>query len=256
MGLNMIQGKQGVLVIHGFTAYPESVGPLVDAIAARDIPVSAPVLKGHGKPSPEHLRGVTWQDWMKDAQSAYIDLSRKVDEVVIVGHSMGALIALNLAARFQDEQLDSLVLAAPPFRVTSMLGPGRPLHVFAPLLKRMFRNWELDTEFGDREEVCRKAHYHWAPTDAIFSFFKLIAYTEDRLKDVHAPFLLLLGGQDSTILKESAKVLDKGSATRPEEKEMLLLDRSDHQMFCDSEKERAIDAVTVYLNSRFRRTGP
>lgn len=247
----MMQKQYGVLVIHGFTAFPGSVAPLVDALAARDVHVAAPVLKGHGESSPEHLRGVTWQDWMLDAETAFTELSRQVDHILVVGHSMGALIALNLAARFQDAQLDALVLAAPPFRVTSMLGPGRPLHAFAPLLKRLFRSWELDTEFGDREEVCRSVHYHWAPTDAIFSFFKLIAYTEDRLKNVRAPFLLLLGGRDRTIRAESAEVLDKGVATRAEEKEVLLLELSDHQMFCDSEKERAIDAVTAYLCSRF-----
>ena len=52
----------GVLVIHGFTATLDSVNPLVESLEKQQIPVSAPLLKGHGGPSPEKLRGVTWGD--------------------------------------------------------------------------------------------------------------------------------------------------------------------------------------------------
>ncbi len=244
----------GVLVIHGFTATLDSVDPLIGPLEGLQLHVSVPVLKGHGESSPEKLRGVTWRDWMQDAETAFRDLSGKVDRVFVVGHSMGALIALNLAAKYQGDQLDSVVLAAPAFRLVSMLGPGRPLHFLAPMLQTFVKSWDLSIAYNDRDAKTRSVHYLWAPTDAIMSFFDLISFTESRLHDIRCPMLILHTRNDQTVTQDSTDIVFEGVATQPSDKDVVWLERSEHQMFCDCEKKQAIDRIIEYIRSRIGKT--
>ena len=242
----------GVLIIHGFTATLDAVNSLIEPLEKQHLIVSVPILKGHCESSPEKLRGVTWRDWMQDADTAFHELSGKVDKVFVVGHSMGALIALNLAAKYQGEQLDSVVLAAPAFRLVSMLGPGRPLHFLAPLLQTFIKSWDLNIAFSDRDEKNRSVHYLWAPTDAIMSFFDLISFTESRLHDIRCPMLILHNRNDQTVTQGSTDIAYNGVATPPSDKDVVWLERSEHQMFCDCEKAQAIDSIIKFIQSRIR----
>ena len=245
----------GVLIIHGFTATLDSVNSLIEPLEKLHFHVSVPVLKGHCEPSPEMLRGVTWRDWMKDAEAAFHELAEKVDKVFAVGHSMGALIALNLAAKYQGDQLDSVVLAAPAFRLVSMLGPGRPLHFLAPMLQTFIKSWDLSVAFSDRDEKNRSVHYLWAPTDAIMSFFELISFTESRLHDIRCPMLIMHNRNDRTVTLNSMEIVVSGVATQPSDKDIVWLEHSEHQMFCDCEKEVAVKTIVDYINSRISQQG-
>lgn len=129
----------GILVFHGFTATTDSVSLLVDALHRTGVLVRAPLLAGHGASSPEALRGITCTDWLTDAEKAFSQLSASCEKIILVGHSMGALLALNLAVR-HESRVDSLVLAAPAIKLYSIFSPGRPLYRFAPLLARVKKN--------------------------------------------------------------------------------------------------------------------
>lgn len=240
----------GVLVIHGFTATLDSVNPLVESLEKQQIPVSAPLLKGHGGPSPEKLRGVTWGDWLLDAETAFHELSGKVDKIIVAGHSMGALVALNLAAKYQGGKLDSVVLAAPAFRLVSLFGPGRPFHFMVPLLKVFIKSWGLNVAESDRNKKGIPVHYTWAPTDAIKSFFDLISFTESRLDEIRCPMLIIHNRHDQTVRQDSLDIVYHGVATDTAEKEFVWLERSEHQMFCDSEKQKVIGDAIAFINSR------
>jgi carboxylesterase len=62
------------------------------------------------------LIGVTWADWLANGVGALAGLGSRVDRVILVGPSMGALVALQLAAVHSDcgHQLDSLPKALGP----------------------------------------------------------------------------------------------------------------------------------------------
>lgn len=72
-----------------------------------------PVYPGHG----HHLdfNNVTGDDWYEEAFEAYEVLSRKVDEVYIIGFSMGGLFASHIA---EHNHVDKLLLIAPAFEHT------------------------------------------------------------------------------------------------------------------------------------------
>ncbi|AGC48646.1 alpha/beta fold family hydrolase [Myxococcus stipitatus DSM 14675] len=106
-------GPDACLVLHGFTGSPWDVRPLAEALAARGMRVVAPLLPGHGA-TPQALLGVTWRDWRDEARRA-LDLLRGHRQVFVAGLSMGALLAVGLAAD-APARVRGLVLAAPALR--------------------------------------------------------------------------------------------------------------------------------------------
>ena len=85
----MAKSPLGVLILHGFTANPDHLLELHACIQALGLPTRVPVLRGHGAPSPEALRGVSWCDWVADAEVALQALLTTSERAIIVGHSMG-----------------------------------------------------------------------------------------------------------------------------------------------------------------------
>ncbi len=253
---NKERSSFGVLIIHGFTATLDSVNALCTPLKELGIPVSLPLLSGHGASSPEALRGVKWEAWMADAERALQELCLEVERVIVIGHSMGALLSLNLAARHQDK-VDSLVLVAPAIKLVSVLAPGRPFHFAAPFLSRVLKNWKLNTDFSG--QACGNCipHYSWVPTDAIISFFELIKKSTQLLGSINVPVLIIHNRRERTVRPESAIILYNSIATGPSAKSIIWLERSGHQTFCDCEQETAIQAIVDYVSARIgRNRGP
>ncbi len=78
-----------VLCLHGLGGSGATMWPTVAACSDAGFTALAPTLPGHGT-GPDDLIGVTWADWL--------DAARDWEADVVVGQSMGACIALQLAA--------------------------------------------------------------------------------------------------------------------------------------------------------------
>lgn len=103
--------KTGVLCIHGFTGGPFEVQPFADYIKEHtDWAVEIPTLPGHGKKLS--LKKMTAEHWMMETELAMRDLKKRVDRVIIVGFSMGGLIAMYLSLRYKVDRLVLLSAAA------------------------------------------------------------------------------------------------------------------------------------------------
>jgi len=244
----------GVLVIHGFTATRESVELLEEPLKRLGVPVSMPMLAGHGASSPDALRGMKWQEWLRDAEHAFLALSAEAERIVVVGHSMGAMLALNLAVRHPD-RVDSLVLVAAAVRLVSVLAPGRPLHWVSIPVSLAVKRWGLKSVFADPEGAACRGHYEWVPTDAVMSFFSLVRKTVRLISSVRCPVFIIHNRHESTVLPESVEVLLRSLGTPEADRSLLWLERSGHQVFCDCERQEAVDAVTGYVSERMRKAG-
>lgn len=89
----------GVLVLHGFTGCPASVRSVGDELATAGFDVEVPRLPGHGT-TVDDMLGTRWNDWFSEVESTYVALAARVDQVAVIGQSMGATLALALAQRF------------------------------------------------------------------------------------------------------------------------------------------------------------
>lgn len=107
----------GVVVLHGLGGTPHSVLPVTAAVHSAGYATVAPKLPGHGT-APDDLIGRTWDEWLGAASEACDELSARSQGIVVVGQSMGATLALALAASRSDIRgvatINALVLPADP----------------------------------------------------------------------------------------------------------------------------------------------
>ncbi len=95
-----------ILCLHGLGGTGRTMQPLADALTALGHTVHTPTLPGHGS-EPDDLLGVTWNDWVDAADAAVTACGAQV----VVGQSMGAAIALAVAARRRHHDTLSKLVA-------------------------------------------------------------------------------------------------------------------------------------------------
>jgi carboxylesterase len=247
----MSQSPLGVLILHGFTSSLDCVSGIDEPLAARGIPTRVPVLRGHGETSPEALRGVRWTDWLADGEAALQALRDEVEQVVIVGHSMGTLVAVMLAAEHAEEAfVDSLVLAAPAVQLSSPLAPGKPFSFLIPVLRRVLRKWDMPPNYADASLAQYDTNYEWAPMESVMEVLAFSEAARKRLPEVKQPVLIIQSRNDTTVAPDSAEVVYSEVATPADQKRIVWFERTEHEMFRDCEREDAVQAVVEFVRAR------
>src|SRR5258706_4365545 len=120
-----------VLLLHGLTGMPSEMRPLARHLSRLGYRVETPLLPGHGSTHRELLR-TTWRDWLAGARRSLAEIAPDSEAVVLAGLSIGALLAVLLAA---DEdagpQVDGIVLLSTTMRYDGSSIPAT--RVFLPL---------------------------------------------------------------------------------------------------------------------------
>jgi pimeloyl-ACP methyl ester carboxylesterase len=122
-----------VLLIHGYSAALESQTPLANALAATNRVVALDV-RGFGK-SSKFAEPARFGQWLVDDVVRLMD-HLKIARAHLVGHSMGALISANAAARY-------------PARVSSATLIAGPFYRDKPTFTREAARWVADLEGGE-----------------------------------------------------------------------------------------------------------
>ena len=121
--------KAPVLMIHGAFCGPWSLQGLKDRFAAAGRAVTAPCLRFHDRNPPPAALGTTGLlDYAADLEEEIAALERPP---VLVGHSMGGLLAQMLAARMEIAALILLAPSAPwgvPPTTLFEIGAAQHLH--------------------------------------------------------------------------------------------------------------------------------
>ena len=241
-----------MLVLHGFTAKPKTVWPLVPFLEHAGFAFEVPVLRGHAT-APEDLAGVRWEDWLEDALAAYDRLAAEHAAVAVVGHSMGGCVAGLVAAR--RSATAALVLAAPALRFRNRQA------ALAPYLWRIRRyagepgSAVLDPalrERADRAEIT----YPRFPVRAFAELYELSRLAPRALRAVRAPALVVHARRDRVIPFAASELALRslGSA----EKELRAFEGCDHELFWDAEADAISAQIASFLekHSRVRSGAP
>ena len=128
--------RLGVLLLHGFTSTLDCVNGLLPHLKEAGIDYEMPLMRGHGT-NPEDLAEYGSDDWFQDAAMALHKLAERVDRVVVVGLSMGGLMAIKLAieAPSYREKIVGLVTWAAALKFRNKLS------ILAAPLSRFLKMW-------------------------------------------------------------------------------------------------------------------
>jgi carboxylesterase len=227
--------RLGVLLLHGFSSSLDTVSGLCLHLVEAGLPYRMPVLRGHGS-TPEALKGVRARDWIDDAATALDDLLVEVESAVVVGLSMGGLVALTLAME-RNEHLAGVITVAAALRFRD---PLAPLAQFLyPLVRR------VKTPPVPPDETYVSTNYTWVPTRSFAELYQLGRHVERRLSEVHAPILVIGTRNDQVVRPESAEVIYQGVSSP--EKQLRFFERSGHEMMQASERDDVFAAIMAFV---------
>ncbi len=218
-------GKQGILLIHGFTGAPPEMRRLGDFLHERGMAVSAPLLPGHGT-TPEEMNRQRWEDWTGHVEGALADLRRHCDTVFVGGLSMGALLTIHLAARKPD--IAGIVLYAPALRIADRTLPlARIARHVMPV--RPKKPKDLADPTANQRIYC----YDVSPVAAAYQLHRGCRASHRDLPRVRCPALVVRSTGDTVIHATSAPRTLAGLGSS--DTSMLTLRDSGHCLTADKE---------------------
>lgn len=230
------------LVLHGFSGDPWEVAPLAAGLTAAGFRVEAPRLPGHDG-RPESLEASTWQAWADAAREAFGRLAASGGPVCIAGQSMGALLALHLAAE-QRRRVTALALLSTPLR---LVGRAR---LYGWLVRRfgVRERWRFvakgPRDALDQTAVAGSPQTPLIPARAFLEFDRLRRIVRHELGKIDRPALVIHAARDHTAWPGSADLLRRRLAGPVE---CLRLARSYHQVLVDVEGPEVVRAVIAFF---------
>lgn len=207
--LRLAGGRTGFLLIHGLGGTPAELRLIARGLHASGHTVHCPQLAGHCG-SEADLLATGWRDWVRSVHEECDRMRGVCDRVILGGLSMGAVLAIHMAAE-RPFDVDGLALYAPTLRYD---GWSIPRHAF--LLK-----WLIHTPLGrgyrfpEREPYgikhmrtrqtiieamasgdASRAGLDGTPARALQQFWHLVAATRPRMPAVACPALLVHARND------------------------------------------------------------
>ncbi|MCP3029250.1 alpha/beta fold hydrolase [Halobacillus sp. A5] len=225
----------GCLCIHGYTGSPEEVEPLVDYLHLRtDWEFKVPTLPGHG--TELDLRGHYYQEWIATAELALLDLKSRHDTILIIGFSMGGMIASYLAAK---HEVDRLVLLSAALKYISF--PQLVKDTFgiaADAWKGTLTNNPLFVRYQTK---MKQTHFL-----SSFEFMKCVEFTKPYLQYVKCPTLIFQGKLDGMVPSRAANFLEQEIGSS--HKKVVFLPNSKHLVCHDEDRDTLCESVLYFLS--------
>lgn len=230
-------GKTGCLLIHGFTGTPKEMRMLGDSLADSGNTVLAPRLFGHAT-KPEDMQRAHWQDWLASVEDGLNLLKGYTDKQFIMGLSMGGVLTLIAAARYE-------LAGAVAFSTLSRL-PNDPRSFLLPLIGWLnFHIGKGKPDWHDQAAAADHVDYPFYPSHAIQELDKLIRVMQSELENVSIPALLVQSRGDTTIPSDSMDYIFQHINST--DKSKLWVEDSGHVVIREPDRDKIFTEVKLFL---------
>jgi len=254
-------GRSGVLLIHGLTGTPTEMRLLGKGLNRAGFTVHGMQLAGHCG-NAEDLLATGWHDWYASVEKAADEMLDKVDHLFVGGLSMGALLALKLAAE-QPDRIAGVGVYGATFRYDGWSIPWLArLSFLLPLLKKLGigrnRSFMEQPPYGIRDERLRAqistamlggdsaaAGLPGNPWYSLAEMHELAADVRRQLPQVTAPCLVAHASEDDVASLKNARLVMRGVSAPTE---LLLLEDSYHMITIDKERRTLIDRSAAFFD--------
>lgn len=226
--------KTGVLFIHGFTGAPYEVAPFVKFVQQKtDWEVEVPTLPGHGV-TPK-LDKVSAESWMMEAELALKRLSKRVDRVIVVGFSMGGLIASYLTLRYRIDRLVLLSAAAKYISPKVLLDDVRIM-----LVESITKKHTPNTFYH-----LYNYKFTHTPIRATFEFLRIVKMVKPYYYNIKIPVCIVQGKRDGIVPFSTAQLLfDSIGST---EKELVESSVGKHHICYSDDCDDWFEKVLLFM---------
>jgi carboxylesterase len=258
-------GRDGVLLIHGLTGTPAEMRFVAKGLHSAGFTVYGMQLAGHCGDIAD-LLATGWSDWSASVDAAATKFSAQVDKLFVAGLSMGAVLALQLAAR-RPREVRGLGLYGTTFRYDGWAIPRiARLAFLLPYVTALGigknRSFMETFPYGIKDERIRNriagamlsgdsaaAGLPGNPWPSLAEFYRLAASVRARLSHVHAPSLIVHAREDDVSSLRNVEIVRQGVSGTTE---LLLLEDSYHMVTVDQQREVLIKRTAEFFSALSR----
>jgi len=194
----------GVVLTHGFTGNPRATTPLGQRLLAAGFSVDVVRLPGHGSTVADMGR-TRYPDWRATVEEALLRMSSQCARVVLVGHSMGGTISLDLASA-HPELVHGVAVINP-----LLLDPTQPLAKVAPVLQHLVPVVPRDLAGLPTDDIARpdvsEGAYDKVPAKAAQSLIRELPRVRSQLLNLTQPLLVITSPNDHTVPADHSDAL-------------------------------------------------
>jgi alpha-beta hydrolase superfamily lysophospholipase len=250
-------GVEGVVVLsHGMGEHARRYDHVVARLGELGLAVYAPDHRGHGRSGGKRMYVRSIDEYTADLHLLFGEVATRHPGQVpfLLGHSMGAMIALAYALEHQAS-LRALALSATP--VVTGSGIGKPAIVVAKVLGRVVPATPvqaLDSKFISKDPAVVAAYdadplvYHGkVPAGVGAAMLRTMAMFQRRLPALTLPTLVLHGAEDRLVDPAGSRLIadTAGSADLT----LHVYDGLHHEVFNEPERDRVLDDLVAWLKN-------
>jgi carboxylesterase len=233
-----------VVALHGFGGTVAELRPLLEAVAGAGYAVDAALLAGHGT-RVEHLQDLGFEDWLAGAR-ARLDAARaKHGRVVLLGFSLGSLVAMQLASE-QPEGLAGLVVLGNAVTLHALMRvPFGLWHRAGWPLPDVYLLKPIAGDLVDRTAMGSLVTYDRHPIRAARAVYLAGPRVAERVGRIACPTLVLHGRRDRVCPWRNAVWLAEHVGAK--DVAMRIFEKSAHVLALDGEREEVARDVLRFL---------
>ena len=233
--------KSIVVFIHGFMGSPRQFDRLADAVRNNGLNALILLLPGHGRTTKE-FSSCTYRMWKDYVRSEIDKLSYEFDNIWLVGHSMGGLLAL-CAAVYPNPNVRGVFPIASPLELTFL----SPEDIKVRLIQVFYKDGHhIKDEYLKKSSVPRSPDIFFRSLAPMVEVKKLMLFTEKNLTKIRIPVMAVYSISDELISIKSIKILKSGLTAASPFKYIVLTD-SLHAYYTEEEKVIIESALIEFL---------
>lgn len=231
--------RVGCLLVHGFTGAPKEMRWMGEYLGDQGYTVLGVRLAGHATRIEDMMR-MRWQDWLASVEDGYHLLKGCVDQVFIIGLSMGGILSLLFASQ---HSVAGVVAMSTPYALPN--DPRLPLinllSPFMPTVKKGPSDWRNPDAAKDHVD------YAYNPTRGVIQLRDLLAEMRSALPSVRVPALIIHSKQDGGVAPVNAEKIF--SALGSLNKQLFWVENSGHVIPREPDRLLAFAKVDEFIRT-------
>lgn len=223
----------GCIIVHGFNSCTKDVEEVATYLNERGIYTASPCLTGENG-SRKEWQSTSWKDWLSNAEKDFFTLQQICEKVVVIGYSMGGLVAMHLVQKYGADLL--ITISTPIYYADT---------------KKILQNIRLGIKQRRYEPLKHYLHTLLTiPWNAAINFRKFLDTSVPLVDDISVPVLILQGLNDDIVQWRSADYIF--NHVKSPIKKKIYYRNCDHGIFCGNQKEDVCEQIFHYIHTYSR----
>lgn len=227
-----------VFFIHGIFSSPAIFEVFYPMLKEKGYSIYALLLKGHGKDLKTVVK-VSYKEWITQINDLLKKLSQEYKEIIVVGHSMGGLLALNTL----DSYTSKRILLAPSYSIKITL---RIIKLILCAHKIKCKDNYVTANQKNFSVIFPKSIIKKSiGLKSYWQMIKLIFYIKPKIKLINKPILIIQSRNDECISPKNPYSILK--RIKNGNKRVKWLHKSYHAVYDEDEKSLLIEEVLNFI---------